>query len=364
MSKEFQKRLEKLPKLNSKQTKQKTFDLPEDYVVTKFYELGYKVTHNRYSNTYNSCCPICKEGKSWGKKKRCFYIPENKNIYCHNCGASHTPYNWIREVSGMSDDELRKDMGDTSTNIDLYLETKEFKKKKSPQLPEDSINLFDKNQVEYYKDNNIVDEVLKYIRKRRLENAVNAPHAFYVSLKDFVHKNRLIIPFRNTEGKIIYYQSRQVFDWDSRESYLSKSNSDKSIFGIDRVDPSLDSVFIFEGPLDACFVRNGVAVAGINEGHHRFTHTQEEQLEELKFFNKVWVLDNQWIDKAAREKTTILLEQGECVFVWPEKFSNFKDFNQLCIFTGRNEIKHSFIRKNALCGKEGLLKYKVLTSRL
>jgi hypothetical protein len=275
-----------------------------------------------------------------------------------------TPYNWIREVSGMSDDELQKEIGESCINIDIYADdTKEFVKKTPQSLPEDSINLFDKNQVSFYKDNNIVQEVIAYYKRRKLDVAINKPDALYVSLKDYVHKNRLILPFKNTEGKIVHYQSRQVFDWDDKSSYISKQNSDKTIFGMEKIDPTIDDVFVFEGPIDSCFMKNGIAVAGINEGHHKFTTIQEEQLEELKFFKKTWVLDNQWNDKAARIKTEYLLEQGECVFIWPEKFIDYKDFNQLCIQTNRNEIKHSFVKKNALCGKEGLLKYKVLFSK-
>lgn len=362
MSKEFLKRLGRLPVLNSKIIK-KEFDLPTDYVVSKFYELGYKVTHNRHTNVYNSCCPICKEGKSWGRKKRCFYIPENDNIFCHNCGSSLKPYNWIRQVSGMSDEELRKDIGNNQISVDVLLEEPKALKR-MPSLPDDSINLSDSNQLKFYKGNHIVDTALVYIKSRKLDVAINKPESFYISLKDYTHKNRLVIPFKNTSGKIIFYQSRRLFEWDEKPNYLSKINADKSIFGIDRVDSALDDVFIFEGPLDACFVRNGVAVAGINEGHHRFTPIQLEQLEELKFFNKIWVLDNQWLDKTAREKTKILLEMGECVFIWPEKFKQFKDFNELCVHCGLDEVKHGFLKANSTCGKGAIVKFKVLFGKL
>ena len=357
MSKEFLKKLGKLPKLNSSKIK-RSFDLPTDYIISKFYELGYKVSYNKYNNTYNSCCPICKEGKSWGRKKRCFYIPENDNIFCHNCGSSLKPYNWIRQVSGMTDKQLQKDIGDNQTTVDLNFDIP-LPTKKLPSLPDDSINLSDATQLSFYKSNDIVKTALSYIKNRRLDTAVNKCN-FYISLKDYTHKNRLVIPFLDTEGNFIHYQSRRLFEWDEKPNYLTKFNSDKSIFGIDRIDSALDDVFIFEGPLDACFVRNGVAVAGINEGYHRFTPIQLEQLEELKLFNKIWVLDNQWIDKAARLKTEVLLEMGECVFIWPEKFKKFKDFNELCVYLGKDEISHAFIKKHSFCGKHGILKSKLM----
>lgn len=362
MLKESRKLCVRLPKLNSEKIKI-SFDLPVDYTIAKFYELGYKVSYNKYNNTYNSCCPICKEGKSWGRKKRCFYIPENDNIYCHNCGSSLKPYNWIRQVSGMTDEAIRKDVGDNQTTVELMFDIP-LPTKKLPSLPDDSINLCDPCQISYWKDDHIVQTAISYLKKRRLLTAINKPEAFYLSKKDFIHKNRLVIPFKDTMGNIIHYQTRRLFEWDEKPNYLTKFNSDKSIFGIDRVDSALDDVFIFEGPLDACFVRNGVAVAGINGGHHRFTAIQLEQLEELKLFNKIWVLDNQWIDKAAREKTKVLLEMGECVFIWPDKFKMFKDFNELCIHCGLDEIKHGFLKSNSTCGKGAMLKFKVLFGKL
>lgn len=355
--------LKRLPKLSLKKIKP-LYDLPEDYIVTKFYELGYKVTHNSYNNTYNSCCPLCREGKSWGRKKRCYYIPENDNIYCHNCGVSLKPYKWIKEVSGMSDEEIRQDFENHGSVLEYDPNKKETNKPKPHSLPEDSINLFDDLQISYYQDDSVVQSVLEYLKRRRLNTAVNKPDAFFLSKKDYSHKNRLIIPFKDTKGKIIFYQTRKIFDWDDKPDYLSKFGADKSFFGMERIDPSMDSVFIFEGPLDSCFVKNGIAVAGINEGNHKFTHIQLDQLEELKFFNKIWVVDNQWIDKAAREKTLILLEQGETVFIWPEKFKVFKDFNDLCMYCKLDEIKHDFIKKNSQCGKSAVLKFKVLFGKI
>lgn len=362
MSKGFLERLKRLPRLNSTKPKL-SFELPVDYIISKFFELGYKVSHNRYNNTYNSCCPLCKEGKSWGYKKRCFYIPENDNIYCHNCGESYKPYNWIRKVSGMTDEELRNDLGNNQTSVEISFDSP-IPKTPQPSLPEDCINLFDPLQLEFYKRDHIVQTAIAYLRGRRLLTAVNKPSAFYISLKDHTHKNRLVIPFLDTSGKFIHYQSRKLFEWDEKPNYLSKFNSVKSIFGVERIDPTLDDVFIFEGPLDACFTRNGVAVAGINEGHHKFTPIQLTQLDELALFNKIWVLDNQWIDKASRAKTQVLLEQGECVFIWPEKFKRFKDFNEVCVYCGLDEIKPEYLKKNSTCGKGAILKFKILFGKL
>ena len=53
--------------------------IPEQYVINVLYENIYKISYNKYTKTYNGCCPICKEGDSRGKKKRFYYIP-NKEL--------------------------------------------------------------------------------------------------------------------------------------------------------------------------------------------------------------------------------------------------------------------------------------------
>ena len=52
--------------------------LPEDFVILKFFELGFYPKYNKFNNVYQCSCPICREGKSLGKKRRCYYIPKNE----------------------------------------------------------------------------------------------------------------------------------------------------------------------------------------------------------------------------------------------------------------------------------------------
>ncbi len=48
--------------------------LPEAYVIQKFYQFAGSPKYNRLTKTYQGGCPVCREGKSWGRKKRLFYV--------------------------------------------------------------------------------------------------------------------------------------------------------------------------------------------------------------------------------------------------------------------------------------------------
>lgn len=333
--------------------------LPEDYVVLKFYELGYRPFYNKFNHVYQCACPICREGKSFNKKRRCFYVPQNDNIYCHNCGWSSKPIKWIKEVSGVSDNDIISELKDYTPDVDTLI-AEEPKLANTETLPSDCINLSDKAQVDFYRNNASVIAALGLIKSRRLDTAVNRPDNMYISLTDYVHKNRLVIPFLNEERQIEFYQTRTVLTRDNKTKpkYLGKVNSEKTLFNIDKVTGDYDTVYIFEGPINAFFTKNSVAVAGITERGRSFTQRQQQQLDTtLKFYDTVWILDSQWIDRASLIKSEALLQQGERVFIWPEKFGKkFKDFNDIAIACKVDEIKHEFIQKNTFKGLEGIVR--------
>ena len=342
--------------------------LPENYVINKFYELAGYVLYNRHTNVYNACCPICHEGKSWGKKRRCFYIPMHDNIYCHNCGWSSTPIKWIQYLTGKTYKEIleesEKDEYITEFNIDQYEkeEDEETKKHDIPTLPGNCINIFDNQQLNYHKNNTNLLIALSYASHRLLFNAVNRPPTLYFCPDDVIHKNRLIIPFFDENNKIIYYQSRGLLPKDLKEKpkYLSKIGAEKSIFGINNVSNNMDNIYIFEGPIDAMFVKNGIAVGGIQENTTKtYTPKQQDQMKLLSFYKKIWVLDSQYLDNASLKKSEILLENNETIFIWPKQLgTKFKDFNDVCIFSNKNEIPNQWIDKYSFSGIQGLLKLK------
>ena len=193
------------------------------------------------------------------------------------------------------------------------------------------------------------------MKSRRLDTAVNCPDKLYLSHKDYTHGDRIIFPFFDAYGKIPFFQSRAFGGTDNEimenVRYLSKVGAEKSVFNLDKVRGDIGDIFVFEGPIDACFVRNGVAVAGVSKGDSKdLTNLQKQQLSAFTLTHRiVWCLDNQHKDETSREKTDKLLQQGECVFIWPEDV-DYKDFNEWCISEGKDEIPIEVIQKNVKCG--------------
>jgi hypothetical protein len=334
-------------------------NLPVDYVLEKFYLHSGKP--KRVGDKYNASCPICREGNSWLKKKRLYYYPESNSMFCHNCQNSWTALWWIKEVTGQSPSQIVNDAM-KNYGFDMGTSGKFFKKLEAnsqtftiPDLPSDAINLFDSNVIDFYKSDPAVSNAIKYLKMRKLDTAINRPRAIYFSHKDKYHKDRIIIPFYDNSNKICFYQSRKINDNSDGPKYLSKINSDKSIFNLNNVNNDIGYCFVFEGPVDACFVKNGVAVAGIT-----CTPKQESQIETLRAFYKiVWVLDNPYQDRNedVTDKFIELVDKGETVFVWPAALAPYKDINDICIDKKINEFPYQILLKHAKSGIEAKTSY-------
>jgi hypothetical protein len=338
--------------------------VPEQYTIQALYENIYKISYNKYNHTYNGCCPICKEGDSWGKKKRFYYIPKKDLAYCHNCGYSKKTLSFLLDVTHKPLHFIINEIKEFDIEEQIPVkEVKEERRQVDKSLPEDCINLSDPSQVEFFKSSAPVIAALDLIKKRKLNKGINRPKTFYISLKDKVHKNRLILPFYDENGDIIFYQSRGLMKKDlyDRPKYLSKVNAERSLYGMQNINTELDHVFIFEGPIDSYFVENGLATCGITERSDKmFTALQKEQMSRLNLYEKIYVLDNQYCDKAALSKSIILADNNEKVFIWPKELKQFKDFNDICVIGNKDKIRPEFILKNTYSG----LKAKLLLTEI
>jgi len=293
-----------------------------------------------------------------------YFLVKDNVICCHNCGWYGSPLKWIQETGAISFNEIVSEVSELDYGIREEI-TGEAPDKiiEIPDLPADCINLFDSSQLRYHKNNQIVKKCLDVIASRRLDTAINRPKALYVSLVDKVHKNRLIIPFYDG-NKCTYYQSRGILpkDLQSRPKYLSKVGGNRGLFNFDQVSSDCSTVYILEGPLDSFFIKNSVAIAGIQEkSHTSLTKNQRDMLSKHFLSSITWVLDSQWQDQASLSKTEVLIEQGSSVFIWPKSLgTKYKDINDICMGQTLDSIPRKLINEYTFRG----LKAKLALSKV
>ena len=330
--------------------------LPQDYIIQNIYSYCKRPTYKKYQGVYNAECCICHEGNSAGSKRRLFYFPTEHYFYCFNCSRSWNEINWLQEVSGKQYFEILKESRQFSgaTNLVDMLSSQEDIKKaiKVPSIPEDSVDICDDQQCDYYKGTSqykVLETALNYCNTRKLFTAINRPKSFYISFSDYVHKNRLIIPFYSEAGKIDSYQSR-VLNGDEYPKYLTKFG-DKCLYGENNIDPTIPYIFVFEGPIDAMFVKNGVAIGGST-----LTEKQEAFLNKCFGQEIIFVYDNDKDNKEMDKKIQMLIKQNKRIFIWPKELQKFKDINEVCCSLDLNEFPYKFIIENSFSGIEAQLK--------
>jgi hypothetical protein len=336
--------------------------IPSEYIISKVKQYTKRPIINRYNGNYNFECPICNEGKSAGKKRRGYYVPDPGYFYCHNCNQGWSPINWLKNVCNLTYKEIMDESSEYHSDIieiTNHNQKNDIVQNKTVfgTLPEDSINLNDPLQLKYYQNSRQVNLALQFIKKRRLDTAVNKPKTFWLSLKDYVHRDRLCIPFYDEDDQIRFYQTRTICNEDTlcKPKYLSKLNADKRIYGVNNITPDVDYLFLFEGPIDSMFVKNGLGIGGLN-----LTETQKHILNKYILYEKIWVLDNQIIDVAARDKTKELINNGQSVFIWPKKFKDFKDINDICVRFKLDQISPVFIKENSYKGIEAMTRLNLI----
>ncbi len=334
-------------------------ELNQEFLIETFFSYCKRPLHKKYQNVFNAECPICKEGKSAGRSRRLFFFPHKGYFFCHNCSKSWRPFEWVREVTAMTVPEIIKrnneKAGEIITTIPKYTEAvPETNNVVIPDLPEGSVDLTDSVQTEFYKNNKYVKLALEYCESRRLLTATNSCKKFYVALEDKVHKNRLVIPFYG-DSKVVCYQTRALTS-NQFPKYLTKFG-EKEIFGLSNIDSTIPYVFVFEGPIDSMFVKNGVAMASLSP-----TEKQLQQLNNLIGFEQIYVFDNDKNNEQTARKIEKYIKEGKKIFIWPREFSRFKDFNEICCSLELDEIQWKFVVKNAAMGAEALIKQKLFKS--
>ena len=286
---------------------------------------------------YNIRCNVCGDSKSNKNKKRGYILLEDNKgtFYCHRCNASISIQHWLKEFF--------------PTYFQEYIKNRYFNKKfedetlvinRSNDDYEEKLTIyksyaFDKpNFNDLIRDNKdmktfvpIIDDHIQWCKNRKIPEEYY--NSFYSCTKKSF-KNRIVIPFY--EGESIYYFQARTTLKDVLPKYKNPISEIRPLYNIFNVDTS-KPVLIVEGPIDAMFLPNCIAVCGSNLS----------VLDQLD--NRYYILDN---DAVGSKKAIDLLMQKQYVFMW-KKFlrdigmlgRDIKDINDL-ILKGINREELSF----------------------
>jgi len=240
-------------------------------LLTSTYLEGWKETGN---DIYRFRCPFCGDSKKSKRKTRGYFFPieDTCRFKCHNCGASFSLNNFLKEIAPDLASQYRFEK---FSNSHQKFEKKEvdaeaFKTNTAERLNETSDFLSPFTRIFSLDE----DHPARLYLTGRLIPKEHQRKLFYVeSIRDVASKletyedrylpdvSAILIPFYDEEGVLTYCQCRSI-DEDAPIRYITFEISEGlKVWGLENVDWDSE-VYVTEGPFDAMFVDNGIAVAG------------------------------------------------------------------------------------------------------
>ena len=293
------------------------------------------------ADLYNFRCPICGDSKKNKSKTRgyLYSIKADINFRCHNCGASMTFSNFLKEIDpAVHKQYVFERFKDSKTGRGTVVEepkfnftTPEFKTK--IDLPKASEN---PDAKEYLVNRNLDPDKFYYAEK--FKEFTNSLKHTFDDLK--YEESRIVIPLFYKK-KLIGFQGRAL--GSSPVKYITTMLSDDApkLYGLDEIDEK-KPIYIVEGPFDSCFVENCVAMCG-----------SDVDIGSFGWSNYIWVYDNEPRNREIVNRISRTIDRGDQVVIWPSDLQH-KDINDM-VLGGQNV--QDLVESNVYSGLKAQLQF-------
>ena len=294
------------------------------------------------ADLYNFRCPICGDSQKHKNKTRGYIYPlkADMNFKCHNCGASTTFSNFLKQIdTTLHKQYVMEKFKTRNTGKGSIIEEPKFnfKKpvfKKKLDLPKASEIPAAKNYLEKRK----VDST-KFYYASKFKQWVNTKKQTF----DYIKKDesRIIIPMYDTESNLIGFQGRSLIPNSVKYITVMLNEEAPKVYGLDKINKG-EIVYVVEGPFDSTFVSNSVAMCG-----------SDSSLECLEGSSIVYVYDNEPRNKEIVGRIEKCITKGEQVIIWPTVIGD-KDINDM-VLSGHDIM--SVLKSNTYSGLEAQIKF-------
>ena len=293
------------------------------------------------SNLYNFRCPICGDSKKNKSKTRgyLYAVKANTNFKCHNCGASMSLNNFIKEIDPTLHKQYTMEKfksGHTGRNFVseepvFKFEAPKFKTKiKLPKASEHP-------RPAGYLTARKLDPENFYYAKHFKEFANSIKHTFDDTRYE---EERIIIPLYYKKN-LIGFQGRSIDPNPIKYITVMINDESPKIYGLDNIRTDAP-VYVTEGPFDSTFIRNAIAMCGADADVRRWGIS-----------NPVWIYDNEPRNREITNRISKTIDSGDSVVIWPDNIDD-KDINDM-VMSGLDV--ESVIKSNTYSGLEAKLKF-------
>ena len=287
--------------------------------------------HVKKTNPYqaNFRCIFCGDSKKSLNKCRGYFITKKEGIvyHCHNCGIHMWLSQLLKQIDfGLYKQYMAEKFVDSDVKKKFYEPNPNDDFKKPKFITESPLRVLKKiSQL------NNDHPAKQYVLKRKLLNPTHAK-LFYcpkffawvntiIPDKFEVYRDepRLVIPFIDKEQNLFGFQGRS-FDPKATTKYFTimLDESMPKVYNLDTVDFS-KRTYITEGPIDAMFLPNSIAMAGADLTFRNL---------DIIPANSIMVFDNEPRNLEMVKRAEKVIELGFNIFIWPNSVIQ-KDINEM-----------------------------------
>ena len=316
------------------------------YIDAKYLNLISAQLRNfkrKNDNLWNFSCPYCGDSTKDKTKARGYVFQrEGKYIFkCHNCGQGASLSNLVKHVNP----HLHKEYV-----LETFGDRINEKKRDEPKYKKVDVRKLRKPKwIDQLNGINKISQLKfdhpakKYVEKRRIPKSQHyklfyAPK-FYRWVNTLVpdkfpniqkDEPRLVIPFINENEELIGFQGRAFGKSQPKYITIMLDEDAPKIFGLDSVRWNTP-VVIVEGPIDAMFLPNAIAMAGSDSA--RFSAD-----------SVVYCWDNEPRSVENLKRMERAIDDGKSIVIWPDYIEE-KDINDM-VMAGRDIDEISAIISN------------------
>ena len=275
------------------------------------------------ADLFNFRCPYCGDSQKRKNKARGYLFKiKNDFVYkCHNCGVGRTFSNFLKDQDTFLHDQyIMEKFKEGSGGKGTFVPNPKFDFK-PPVFRKSDVNL------EKISELNTSHPAREYLEKRGIKDLdyfyycpkfkawTNEQKKTFDNLRQ--DGDRIIIPFRDQDGKLFGYQGRSLAP-TARMRYITiMLDEDKpKIFGQDRINYE-KPVYIVEGPFDSTFIQNSVAMAG-----------SDVDIRTYNWSDYIYVYDNEPRNREIVNRISKSIDRGDKVVIWPRNIQE-KDINDM-----------------------------------
>ena len=294
-------------------------------------------------NLYNFRCPICGDSEKQKNKARgyLYQIKANTNYRCHNCGASMSFNNFLKQIDPGVQKQyaMEKFKEGFSGGRNFVVEEPEFnfeepvfkKKLDLPRASEVSV-------AKEYLEKRMIDPSKFYFAKKYKEWVNTQKQTFDTIGRD---ESRIIIPMYDVKQNLIGFQGRSL--GPSLVKYITTLFIDDApkIYGLDEINDS-KPVYIVEGPFDSTFIKNAVAMCG-----------SDVDIGSFNWSDYIYVYDNEPRNREIVKRISKTIDRGDKVVIWPSTIPE-KDINDM-VLAGQDV--QSVVESNVYSGLKAKLQF-------